>query len=84
MFDLKIIGIIGISTCLFNILYNMIPLLQVLLCCNVGQERFFKRLVTLIEPYSLQTKRAIRRCTASSLFTFIKIFFAFPLYIAIG
>ena len=69
MFDLKIIGI-GISTCLFSILYNMILLLQVLLCSNVGQERFFKRLVTLIKPYSLQTKRAIRRCIASSLFTY--------------
>ena len=53
MFDLKIIGIIGISTCLFSILYNIIPLLQVLLCCNVGQERFFKRLVTLVERFEV-------------------------------
>ena len=65
MFGLKIVDIIGISTCLLRILYSMIPLLQILLCCNVGQERFFKRLVTLTEPYSLQTKRAIWRCTAS-------------------
>ena len=69
MFGLKIFGIIGISTCLFRILYNMIPLLQVLLCCNVGQERFFKRLVTLTN--SLQTKRAIQHCNASSLFTYL-------------
>ena len=33
----------------------MIPLLQVLLCCNVDQERFFKRLVANAnKPYSLQ------------------------------
>ena len=50
---LKMVGIIGISTCLFRILYNMIPLglLQVFLCCSAGQERLLKRLVTLIKPY---------------------------------
>ena len=58
MFGLKIVDVIGISTCLFRILYNMIPLLQILLCCNVGQERF-KRLVTPTEPCSLQTKQAM-------------------------
>ena len=71
MLGLKFAGVIGNSTCLFKNLYNMIPLLQVLLCCNVDQERFFKRLVTLTKPYSLQTKRAIRCCTASSLFLYI-------------
>ena len=56
MFGLKIVGTIGISTCLCKILYNMIPLLQVFLRRNVVQERFFKRLVTYLKTAFLENR----------------------------